>query len=194
KEERVNIAQEQTIPRRADACALPLSFAQERLWFLEQLVPGNIFYNIPVLVRMIGRLDADALKRSLSELVCRHEALRTTFMTTAGSPVQVIAPSQPISLPIVDLSEVPEGEMREAEVQWLIREEAQRPFDLSKDILLRTILLRLGEMEHVLLLTMHHIASDGWSLEVCSRELATLYAAFSTSKPSPLPALPIQYA
>jgi len=172
---------------------LPLSFAQERLWFLEQLEPGNTAYNIAAAYRLRGPLDVAALERSLNEIVRCHEVLRTTFATMDGRPVQVIAPEMSLTLPVEDLQELPEAE-REAEAQRLLTEEAQRPFDLEKGPLLRAALLRLDEEEHVLLLTMHHIVSDGWSMGVFNRELAVLYEAFSVGKPSPLPELPIQYA
>jgi amino acid adenylation domain-containing protein len=171
---------------------LPLSFAQTRLWFLEQLQPGSA-YNIAAAVRLMGSLHVAALEQSLNEIVQRHETLRTTFTTLSGEPVQVIAPVLALSLPLVDLRQLPEAQ-QELEVERLASEEAQRPFDPSIGPLLRATLLQLGEAEHVLLLTMHHIVSDGWSMGVLIRELAALYQAFSTGNPSPLPELPIQYA
>ncbi len=173
---------------------LPLSFAQQRLWFLDQLEPNSSLYNIPRAVRLAGRLNVTALERSLDEIVRRHEALRTIFAYADGSPVQVIAPA-PVTtaaLPLVDLSELPKSE-REAQTQRLATEEAQCPFDLSQGPLMRAKLLRLDDEEHVLLLTMHHIVSDGWSMEVFWRELAALYDAFANGQPSPLPELPVQY-
>ena len=172
---------------------LPLSFAQERLWFLDQLEPGNPFYNTPLALRLRGPLDTDALERSLNEVVRRHEALRTTFATADGQPVQLIAPSLTILLPVLDLRPLAEVE-RSAEVKRLADEEAQRVFDLARGPLLRATLLRLGQEEHVILLTMHHIISDGWSMGVLIRELSSLYDAFSRGMPSPLPELAIQYA
>jgi amino acid adenylation domain-containing protein len=173
--------------------ALPPSFAQERLWFLDQLEPGSSAYNIPAAFRLKGVLDRTALEQSLNEIVRRHEVLRTTFATVGGQPVQVIASDLNLALPIVDLCKFPEAK-REIEVQRLVTEEAQRPFDLIQDPFLRTTLLHLDDEEHVLLLTMHHIVSDGWSMGVFNQELAALYKAFSARKPSPLPELPIQYA
>ncbi|RMF30995.1 MAG: non-ribosomal peptide synthetase, partial [Chloroflexi bacterium] len=178
------------VPRDGD---LPLSFAQQRLWFLDQLEPGNLLYNLPLAVRLSGRLDVEALERSLSEIVRRHEVLRTTFASVGGKPRQVIAPPKPLPLPLVDLTGLPEAR-REAEVQRLAQEEARRPFDLAHGPLLRVQLLKLDDEEHVVLVTMHHIVSDGWSMGVFVREIAALYAAFAAGEPSPLPELPIQYA
>src|SRR5215212_12052957 len=155
--------------------------------------PGTTNYNISRAVRFTGRLNATALERSLEEILRRHEALRTTFAVMDGTPVQVIAPASAVTLPLIDLSELPQAE-REAEAGRLAQEEGRQPFDLERGPLLRMTLLRLGEEEHVLLLTMHHIVSDGWSMGMLQRELATLYDAFSASKPSPLAELPIQYA
>ena len=173
--------------------ALPLSFAQQRLWFLDQLVPNSSFYNIPVALRLEGDLDAPALERSLGELLRRHESLRTTFRAERGQPVQVIAPAAAFPLERVDLSQVPEP-AREEKARRLAGEEAQRVFDLARGPLLRGSLLRLAERDHVLLLTMHHSVSDGWSIGVLIREVAALYEAFASDRPSPLPELPLQYA
>ncbi|MBA3712217.1 MAG: amino acid adenylation domain-containing protein [Pyrinomonadaceae bacterium] len=176
---------------------IPLSFAQQRLWFLDQLEPGNFLYNVPRAFRISGDLNVEALRRTFDVIVARHEVLRTTFATVDGNPVQVIAESLSVGLPIVDLSQLEENE-REAEARRRVLEEAQRPFDLQSGPLLRTSLLRLGEKEHVLLLTMHHIVSDGWSAGILFRELRALYEGFSTElstdQPPPLPELPIQYA
>ena len=172
---------------------LPLSFAQQRLWFLDQLVPGNPFYNVSAAVRMTGRLNVTALAQSLNGIVQRHETLRTTFATADGQPFQVIVTALTLPLPMVDLREIP-GMEREAEARRLAMGDEQRPFDLARGPLLRTTLLQMEAEEHVLLLTMHHVVSDGWSLGVLIREIAALYQAFSTGEPSPLPELPIQYA
>ncbi|HVR98044.1 MAG TPA: amino acid adenylation domain-containing protein, partial [Thermoanaerobaculia bacterium] len=172
--------------------ALPLSFAQERLWFLDQLEPGSPLYNMPLTVGMPVDLQAAVLESALAEVVRRHEALRTTFRSVAGRPVQEIAPACGWSLPEVDLSAL-QSPLPEA--QRLSAEEALRPFDLSGGPLLRTTLLRVEPRAPVLLLlTMHHIVSDGWSLEVLERELTALYEAFSRGAPSPLAELPVQYA
>jgi amino acid adenylation domain-containing protein len=172
---------------------LPLSFAQQRLWFLNQLMPGNAFYNIPGGLQLKGPLTVAALEQSLSEVVRRHEALRTTFAAVDGQPVQIVAPPQMLTVPIIDLRGLSESE-RESLTRRLAQEEAQRPFDLGRDVLLRSRLVCADEQEHVLFLTMHHIASDGWSLGVLVREMAALYEAFSGGTASPLPELPIQYA
>ncbi|HZH15045.1 MAG TPA: amino acid adenylation domain-containing protein, partial [Archangium sp.] len=173
---------------------LPPSFSQQRLFFLDQLEPNNPTYNIPAAIRLEGALDRTALERSFSEIVRRHEALRTTFQADPQEGVvQVISPPASLSLPATDLSGLPESE-RETEVLRLAQEEARRPFDLAQGPLLRVALLRLGEHQHVLLVTMHHIVSDGWSVSLLSRELSALYEAFSKGQPSPLAELPIQYA
>ncbi|HST63408.1 MAG TPA: amino acid adenylation domain-containing protein, partial [Longimicrobium sp.] len=173
---------------------LPLSFAQERLWFLHQMDPGGTGYNGPWPSRLRGCLDASALERALGELVRRHEALRTTFRPGEQGAVQVIHPPAPACLPVLDLTGLT-PEAREDEARRLAREDADRPFDLERGPLLRTTLLRLAGEERVLLLTMHHIVSDGWSMDVLFRELLTLYEAFSVrSDESPLPPLAVQYA
>ncbi|HEU4559961.1 MAG TPA: amino acid adenylation domain-containing protein, partial [Longimicrobium sp.] len=173
--------------------ALPLSFAQERLWFIDRLEPGSAIYNLPAALRLTGALDDAALERSLGEIVRRHEALRTTFSEADGSPVQVIAPFGGFALPVEDLSALSEAD-RESAVRRRAGEEARRPFDISAGPLFRAALLRLGQEEHVLLLSMHHIVSDGWSMGVVLRELSALYAAYLEGRESPLPALPVQYA
>ncbi|MGZ3458804.1 MAG: amino acid adenylation domain-containing protein, partial [Archangium sp.] len=174
--------------------ALPLSFAQQRLWFLDQLERGSAFYNVPAVVRLTGALEVEALERSFGALVRRHEALRTTFRTEGGAPVQVIAEEPVLAFCVEDLSSLSSRAEREAEARRRVEEEARRPFDLERGPLLRTKLLRLGEREHVLVLVMHHIVSDGWSMGVLVRELAGLYEAFSRGKPPPLAELPVQYA
>lgn len=178
------------IPRDRD---LPLSFAQQRLWFIDQLDAGNPVYNFPVAVRLKGSLNLNALEQSLNEIVRRHEALRTTFSMIDGQPIQIIAPALTIALPIVDLRELP-AVQREAEVQTLIVEEARRPFDLARGPLLRARVLELADDEHIGLLTLHHIVTDGWSTGILIRELAALYQAFCSNVTPALPALPIQYA
>jgi amino acid adenylation domain-containing protein len=172
---------------------LPLSHAQQRLWFLDQLDPGSVTYNIPEAVRLQGRLDVEALERTLNEVVRRHEVLRTTFVAVNGESVQVIAPPSRLGLPVLDLSELPEGE-RGAAVDRLTAAEAQRPFDLSAGPLLRVQLLRLDAEDHVVLFTVHHIISDGWSTGILVREVAALYEAYVAGRESPLPELEIQYA
>ncbi|PYT11829.1 MAG: non-ribosomal peptide synthetase, partial [Acidobacteria bacterium] len=179
-----------TAPRGGD---LPLSFAQQRLWFLDRLEPGCAFYNIPAALRLVGALDAEALRRSLSEIVRRHEALRTTFKERLGEPVQDIAAATDLVLPVVDLGHVPAGG-REAEVLRLARDEARAPFDLANGPLLRAGLVRLADDDHVLFLTTHHAVSDGWSMHVFLRELAHIYGAFHGGRPSPLAEPAFQYA
>ena len=172
---------------------IPLSFAQERLWFLDQLVKNNSFYNIPLAARLEGALDLGALERAVNELVRRHEALRTRFVEVDGEPEQEILPELKLKLQVEDLSRQREGEDREAEVRRFINEEAVGVFNLAQGPLLRLKVLRLGERKHVLLVTMHHIVSDGWSMEVLMRELTAIYKAFSEGQESPLADLSIQY-
>ncbi|MGZ3461840.1 MAG: condensation domain-containing protein, partial [Archangium sp.] len=171
---------------------LPLSFAQQRLWVLDQLAPGSPLYNIPAAVRLEGTLDVSALKRSFEEVVRRHESLRTTFRSTEQDAVQIIDPEVSLPLPVIDLSELPRAEQA-VQVPRRVGEEAQRPFELARGPLFRVKLLRLGETQHVLVLTMHHIISDGWSMGVLIREVTALYRAFASGQPSPLPELPLQY-
>jgi amino acid adenylation domain-containing protein len=171
--------------------ALPLSFAQERMWLLEQLQPGGARYAVPYAVRLRGPVDAAVLERCVEELVARHEALRTTFPTVEGSPRQVVAPPPRVPLRVLDWRERPDGD-RAAEA--FITEEASRPFALDTGPLLRAFLLRLAGEASVLLLSLHHIVVDGASLEVLERELRVLYAAFSRGAPSPLPPPTLQAA
>jgi amino acid adenylation domain-containing protein len=173
--------------------ALPLSYAQQRLWFLNQLMPESTAYHLPIALRLRGPLNVAALEQSLNGVIRRHEAMRTVFAVTGGEPEQIINPFQYAPLSLVDLSSLPERE-RAARVARLAVEEAGRIFDLQRGPLTRIRLLRLGEGEHVLLLTMHHIVSDGWSMEVLTREALSLYSAFSAGLPSPLEELPVQYA
>ena len=182
-----------TIRRRPPGRRAPLSFAQQRLWFLDQLEPGSSTYNVPRALRLDGALDADALRRALEEIVDRHESLRTVFRSEAGELWQAVEGSRSVPLPLTDLSELPEG-AAEARAMVLAEEEAERPFDLSQGPLLRASLLRLGSRSHILLLSLHHIVSDAWSTGVLFGELAALYEAFSNGRPSPLPDLPVQYA
>ncbi|MBZ4423328.1 non-ribosomal peptide synthetase, partial [Myxococcus sp. RHSTA-1-4] len=172
---------------------LPLSFAQQRLWFIAQLEPGSASYSMPTFVRLEGALDADALRRALDELASRHEALRTTFTQQEDQPVQRISPTGTLPLETVDLSGLAPQAAR-AELERRLRDELLRPFNLTTGPLVRAQLLKLGAAEHVLALNMHHIVSDGWSMGVLVREVAALYEAFSQGTPSPLPPLPLQYA
>ncbi|MEO6082236.1 MAG: condensation domain-containing protein, partial [Umezawaea sp.] len=170
-----------------------LSFAQERLWFIDRLEGGSAPYNIPAALRLRGALDVDALERSLGEIVRRHESLRTVFREVDRGAVQVIAPFAGFALPIDDLSGLHPA-ARETEVRRRAREDAARPFDLAQGPLVRAALLRVADEEHVLLLCIHHIVTDGWSSGVLLRELSALYAAYRDGSDSPLAELPVQYA
>lgn len=172
---------------------LALSFPQQRLWFLYQLEPSTSAYNIPTAVRLSGSLDSDALRRTLNELVRRHEILRTYYGMADGRPAQFVGPPPDLAIELLDLSELAESD-RESRMLELAEEEARKPFDLTRAPLLRASLVRLGPEEHVLLLTVHHIVSDGWSQGVMVREVGKLYQAFSEGKESPLEELPVQYA
>src|SRR5688572_26820109 len=169
------VSPERVIPRRTERDSAPLSFAQERLWFLDQLEPGSAAYNMPGAVWLEGDLNVVALERSLNEIVRRHEILRTTFPAESGRPVQVIAASLSLSLSFIDLSHLPDGE---SEARRLAREEAEKPFDLACGPLLRTTLVRLSAECHLLLVTLHHIVADGWSVTLLVQELGALYAAY----------------
>jgi amino acid adenylation domain-containing protein/FkbM family methyltransferase len=177
-------------PRPAE---IPLSFAQERLWFIDQLNPGTPLYNIPVALRVEGPLDAALLALCLGEVRRRHESLRTVFARPEGTPVQVIQPAAPFAFPVVDLSGLPQSR-REAAAFLLAGDEAALPFDLARGPLLRGLLLRLTGDDHVAALTLHHIVSDGWSMSILIREVVALYAALAAGRPSPLPELPVQSA
>jgi amino acid adenylation domain-containing protein len=180
-------------PAAHDGATAPLSFSQQRLWFLDQLRPNSPEYNIPGATRLVGRLQRAALERAITTIVERHDALRTHFDVVAGTPVQVIEPPSPFELAFQDLRRVPAAE-RESHAMRLLRVEAARPFDLARAPLLRATLYQLGEEEHLLLCVIHHIVSDGWSAVIFVQELGALYAAFVEGRPSPLPALPMQYA
>ena len=179
---------------KADRSApLPASFAQQRLWFLDQLEPNQAMYNLPVAVRLRGELDHEALRKSFDELAGRHESLRTTFAAVDGQPIQVIAPELSIDLPLDDLTHLPEVE-REAEALRRLKDEARRPFDLAVGPLIRVALVKLADAEHVAIVNIHHVIADGWSIGVLVRDIAALYDAYSHGEASRLPALAIQYA
>jgi amino acid adenylation domain-containing protein len=181
------------IPRRDRAGSnLPLSFAQESLWFVHQLNPESSAYHLPAALRLSGPLHVTALEQSLQEIVRRHESLRTIFPAIEGHPVQVITSSLQIPFSIVNIEDAPESE-REQRAQQYTAEEIAQPFDLARGPLLRATLLRLTKQEHILLLVMHHIISDAWSVTLFIQELITLYTAFTAGQSSPLPELPIQY-
>ena len=181
------------IPVVSRTTEIPLSFAQESLWFLDQLKSDTASYNIPIKLRIPGEVDEDVLRRSLSEIVRRHEILRTASEQWLADQFRSLQQPPTLSIPVVDLTEVPK-ETREEEADRLCREQAERPFALDRDLMLRAVLFRLEKDKHILLLNLHHIASDAWSLEILLRELGTLYEAFSNGRPSPLQELPVQYA
>jgi amino acid adenylation domain-containing protein len=181
------------IPARPHDGAVALSFAQERLWFLDQLEPNRAIYNIPVVLRATGALTIVALEQGLNEIVRRHEALRTSFAGEDGVVTATIHSAAPVDLRIVDLAYMPEGE-REREAQRLVEEEIRRPFDLARGGLLRFTLLKTDAHRHILALTTHHIVSDAWSFQLFVDEIGSLYRAFCCGQPSALPDLPIQYA
>ncbi|MDQ1611164.1 MAG: hypothetical protein QOG00_1095, partial [Pyrinomonadaceae bacterium] len=170
----------------------PLSFAQQRLWFIDQLEPGNPAYNSPRVVRLEGQLDYAALVAALTEIVRRHEVLRTSFPSVDGAPVQLVHAPQELSVPVVDVEHLAEG--KEQAAREVVEREAARSFDLSAGPVVRALLVRLNEREHVLVVVLHHIVSDGWSAGVLVREFGLLYEAFRQGQPSPLAELPVQYA
>ena len=193
KEETPIVKDLKPILRRKNITPAILSFAQKRLWFLDQYNPGSCLYNIPMAFRLLGYLNVDALHKAINTIVSRHESLRTTFTVKEGEPVQVVTPNLNLNLPLIDICDFTDDDC-ESEIQRLINEEAQKPFDLSCGPLLRTTLLKLKDDEHVFLLTIHHIISDGWSITVINQELGTLYDAFCSNEQSRLSELPIQYA
>lgn len=180
------------IPRRLTADDLPLSFAQQRLWFLDRFESGNPFYHIPASVRLTGPVDPAVIDRAIHEIIRRHEVLRTIFPVVGGVPQQRIIPSLKIPIPLVDMRSLPPLQ-RPAQAHRWYEEEIQRPFDLGKGPLVRVALLQLGPIEHWVLFTFHHIVFDGWSISILENELRKLVAAFGAGLPSPLPDLPIQY-
>jgi amino acid adenylation domain-containing protein/non-ribosomal peptide synthase protein (TIGR01720 family) len=186
------VAPRSPISRRPDSGPAPLSYAQQRLWFLDQLEPGLTAYNNPSVMRLSGPLDLRALAAGLDEITRRHEALRTRFALRDGQPWQIVQPFAPERLPLVDLAALP-APRRETAARLLAAESAQRPFDLAGERPVRIVLLRLAGREHIIALTLHHIVSDDWSNGILIRELALLYEAFSAGRPSPLPELAIQY-
>ena len=182
----------QRIPGRVDRGNAPLSFAQQRLWFLDQLEPDSPLYNLPTAIRIGGRLDRAVLAKGINAVVARHESLRTRFIAEEGNPVQVVAAALEVETPFVDLGRLAAAE-REAALPRVLETEARRAFDLSREPLVRVLLVRLGDAEHVLMVNMHHVVSDAWSLSVFFRELAALYEALREGREAALPELPIQY-
>ncbi|ABW31355.1 non-ribosomal peptide synthetase [Acaryochloris marina] len=181
------------IEPQSDTNNLVLSFAQQRMWFLAQLEPDSPFYNLPVAVRLQGELHQLALEQTFSTILYRHRVLRTQIETVAGQPVANLSVDSDVAIAQIDLSGLSQPE-QEAEVQWWMTAEAQRPFNLSREPLMRVSLLHLEQHDHILLITLHHIAADGWSIGVLVNEVATLYPVFCAGQPSPLPQLPIQYS
>ncbi len=187
------VASKTIIPRRPVNTAIPLSYAQQRLWFLNQLEPESPVYNESNVVRLSGPLDGAALEKTLNQVLARHESLRTTIVAVNGMPSQIINDNRSIELPVIDLQALPIKE-RETESHRLLIERIRQPFDLSRDLMIRVSLLRLAEQEHILLVVKHHIASDGWSTGIFWRDLAALYGAIVAGEASPLSELPVQYA
>src|SRR5438132_5275574 len=171
--------------------SLPVSFAQQRLWFLDQLEPDSPLYNLSTVARITGNLDETVLQRAINAIVARHEILRTRIVSREEIPSQVI--SENISVPLERL-DVSQWKDAEGKARQIIGEETNRPFNLSAAPLLRPLLLRLRDEEHLLIITMHHIISDEWSVKIFFRELAEFYCAFVESRPAQLAELPIQYA
>ncbi|RMD89983.1 MAG: amino acid adenylation domain-containing protein [Calditrichaeota bacterium] len=193
KAEGLNSPSKSTITKRKDSDRAPLSFAQERLWFLHQLVPESPVYNIPAGVRLHGQLNIEILEKSLNEIVRRHEILRTTFVRTEKGPVQIINPKLTLKVSVIDLLKMNEAE-REAQALKLANIEAQKPFDLAKGPLLRATIFHIHDEDYIFLITMHHIISEVWSLTILFKELEVLYEAYLKGQKSPLPELSIQYA
>ena len=190
---KLNISQYQIITPRQNRDNAPLSFAQQQLWFLDQLEPNSSLYNILRAVRLNGNLNRQILKQALDAIVAHHETIRTNYISEDGKPIQVIASPQSVELQVIDLQQYEQAEL-ETQVQRLLQQENQRPFNLASDLMLRGCLLQLAPQEHILVLVMHHIASDGWSMGILSKQLSKLYKAFSEGKSNPLEKLPIQYA
>ncbi|MFN6478154.1 non-ribosomal peptide synthetase [Nostoc sp. DedQUE07] len=178
---------------RANNSDLPLSYAQQRLWFLDQLEPNSALYNLPIALRLVGNVNQAALEQSLQEIIHRHEALRTNFVTVNGKPSQIIQTQTNWTLSVLEWQYLPPGE-QEIATQQLIQQQAIQPFELASVALLWATLVVLSETEHILLVCMHHVVSDAWSIGVFIQELAALYSAYSQGQPSPLTPLPIQYA
>lgn len=170
----------------------PASFGQERLWLLDRVDPGSTAYNLATALRLTGDLDLGVLLRSFAEIARRHAALRTTFREEGGQPMQVVGPPEPVDLPLIDLAGL-EDAQAETALRAGSAQEVGQPFDLARGPVYRVRLFRLGEREHVLLATLHHIVSDAWSMGVLARELTAIHAAFAAGLPSPLPELPLQY-
>ena len=174
-----------------EAVVFPTSYAQRRMWFMDQFEPGSPYYNIPMAMRLKGKFDYEIFEKTINKIIRRHESLRTTFASIDGNPVQVISDSYTLDIDIIDLTGTTNLENK---IRILAKEEARKPFDISKLPLLRVTILRIDSGDNVVLLTMHHIVSDGWSMGVLANEITTLYRSFYLNQPSPLPELEIQYA
>ncbi|WP_279432879.1 condensation domain-containing protein, partial [Nostoc sp. 106C] len=181
------------MPKLSNRESLPLSYAQQRMWFWEQLQPGSSIYHIAQALQLQGDLNIPALQKSLNEIAARHEALRTNFIVQDGNPVQVIQEPRAVELLVFNLQDIPNSD-RPNQIEQLLQQQTHRPFDFASDLMVRGCLLQLDKQEHILVLVMHHIASDGWSMNIVWQELADLYQAFVSGQPNPLVELPIQYA
>ncbi len=192
-EQGVDLSQIMIVPQKRDTNRFPLSYSQQRLWFLDQLEPETALYNISPVLRLKGKLNFEALEKSFNEIIRRHEALRTTFDKDGDAPVQVIAPELNIKIEMIE-PETANAILNDSEINRIALKESQIPFNLSTGPLLRVKLLRVAEEDHVLILTKHHIISDNWSTGLMVHEMMQLYSAFTQGQPSPLPELAVQYA
>src|SRR6185312_13152302 len=188
----MTIASEFTLSGQQDIFAFPVSYAQQGLWFINQIDPRSTAYNLFFMLSMNARINTEALESSLNAIIQRHETLRTIFVAHEGQPMQVITPYLKLPLEVIDLEYLPESQ-RHNEMLRLANTEVQMPFDLACGPLLRTTLFRFGAEQYYLLLTIHHIIFDGWSIHVFFRELATYYQAFANNQPIPSSRLPVQY-
>ena len=166
----------QALPEE-DVYVFPASFGQQRLWFLDQFEPGSPYYNIPSVFRLTGHFSLDVFRKTIREIVRRHESLRTTFASVRGEPLQMVSPRLDVDVPLIDLGVLPEQD-REHEAMRLAEEEARTPFDLAAGPLFRSRIVRISGQDHLIFLTLHHIIADGWSVAVLTREIAALYGAF----------------
>ena len=192
KDEGISVSRSPSIPCRSVVSPTPLSFAQQRLWFLDQIMSPNAAFNTPAVARLKGEVNVAALERSFNEIIRRHETLRTSFTFADTQPLQVIAAEYKLTLPVVDLRAEPE-ERRAAVAERLMMEQVEQPFDLACGPLLRVKLLRLGQAEYLVVLVLHHIISDGWSMGVLLGEMGRLYEGFVAGRETELEELPIQY-
>ena len=192
-EDSLIIPQKRVFDEELDGFRMPLSFAQQRLWFLDQFEIERSLYNIPLAMKLIGNLDLVVLKSCIEEIIRRHESLRTTFKLVGDQPYQVISSDTEFNLQVVELNDTSEDDLEEAIAGYLIAE-ARKPFDLEHGPLFRVVLMKLSVDHHIVLFNMHHIISDGWSMGVLIREFVQLYEAFQGNSSSPLAELSVQYA